>query len=829
MFLRKCFIVFNNTFALFIYFSLTTILVLPYFSSAANDDNNSVSPKRNESQGVRSNNMDIGMNNFDRQSRHSLTHLVGSTAAMSIGQRNFIHSNSLISNNNHHNDGKGNPSYLNGNGSTRSINNNVTTIVEPDNSPSPFSNHLQNMNFGQNHHNRNSGQLTPSSSRLGRASAPPQVFDDNNVSLRFNSQSASLRKETANSLQQRAAQLIATRTQPESTIADTPVPSFANDEYRLSATPSPHIVHETEAQNELRPYVWSSNAVTTQNNIPSPSSGPSRALAIFGVSQLSVAEVRSTCEAFGSLLYFRSEFLLTKNVIFIAYHDLRSACQASNELRTYLQKIASSNINEVDVVNSNGSPRVMFCVSLAASSEYDESALMFSHVPFGINEEAVTQLMASFGAVQSVDQCHVEHEVMTQGNSFLVRFYDIQDANHCMLEMQSTMPWGYTVQIKSRKRLENERKLGQDFLALISRWRMATRPLASSSPSSSNTVPKNIGISNLHPSPSPTGFSEENRNASYKSTPPTSLESTSPPLPIYSTPAAPQLMVGPDGQYSYVIVQPSAYHASVPQFVQNTVIPTHTHSAHQPHAIPSPQIVFDGQNYWVQHNPTREHIMPNPHVPNFHHVPAPHVPYPVLPVYSNSNTTVQSIDSSGPNYFVPNQNVPNQTSPRSSERSNQSNGNVDTSNQRKALDIDAVKQGWDVRTSLMIRNIPNKYTRSMLLSEFKECGHGPGKIDFFYLPIDFRNKCNRGYAFVNFVNYRDIISFYEIYNSKGWKTFKSDKICEITYARIQGKMSMLKRFQNSALMEKDPEYRPVVFNANGEVCTPNGENDNCTN
>jgi hypothetical protein len=111
----------------------------------------------------------------------------------------------------------------------------------------------------------------------------------------------------------------------------------------------------------------------------------------------------------------------------------------------------------------------------------------------------------------------------------------------------------------------------------------------------------------------------------------------------------------------------------------------------------------------------------------------------------------------------------------------------------------------------------------MLLSEFKDCGHGPGKIDFFYLPIDFRNKCNRGYAFVNFVNYRDILSFYDLYNGQGWKTFKSDKICDITYARIQGKSSMLKRFQNSALMEKEPEYRPVEFNSNGEVCTPDNE------
>jgi hypothetical protein len=131
------------------------------------------------------------------------------------------------------------------------------------------------------------------------------------------------------------------------------------------------------------------------------------------------------------------------------------------------------------------------------------------------------------------------------------------------------------------------------------------------------------------------------------------------------------------------------------------------------------------------------------------------------------------------------------------------------------MDLDAVENGRDSRTSLMVRNIPNKYTQQMLLSEFTENGPGPGIIDFFYLPIDFKNRCNRGYAFINFVDYRDIISFHRRYYSKHWRTFNSDKICDITYARIQGKSAMLKRFENSALMEKDEEYKPLVFASHG--------------
>lgn len=131
-----------------------------------------------------------------------------------------------------------------------------------------------------------------------------------------------------------------------------------------------------------------------------------------------------------------------------------------------------------------------------------------------------------------------------------------------------------------------------------------------------------------------------------------------------------------------------------------------------------------------------------------------------------------------------------------------------------SLNVDRVMQGLDRRTTLMVRNIPNKYTQSAVLEEINE--QFVGLYDFFYLPIDFKNKCNVGYAFINFIEARSIVPFFCKFNGRRWNRFNSEKVCAITYARIQGKASMISRFQNSSLMEKDGEYRPLLFQSAGK-------------
>jgi len=113
-------------------------------------------------------------------------------------------------------------------------------------------------------------------------------------------------------------------------------------------------------------------------------------------------------------------------------------------------------------------------------------------------------------------------------------------------------------------------------------------------------------------------------------------------------------------------------------------------------------------------------------------------------------------------------------------------GENDMNYSKYEMNIEKVLTGNESRTTLMIKNIPNKYGQKMLLAAVDK--NHKGTYDFFYLPIDFKNKCNVGYAFINFINVRSIVSFYHEFNDKKWEKFNSEKVCQIAFARIQGKV-----------------------------------------
>jgi len=122
------------------------------------------------------------------------------------------------------------------------------------------------------------------------------------------------------------------------------------------------------------------------------------------------------------------------------------------------------------------------------------------------------------------------------------------------------------------------------------------------------------------------------------------------------------------------------------------------------------------------------------------------------------------------------------------------------------------------KTTVMLRNIPNKYEQQQLLEVMISKGFPTSTFDFFYLPIDFRNRCCVGYAFINFHTNDIAVRFEKIFS--GFKlpmTNVSPKICQVNFARIQGRQANIDVYRNSALAGVPiKEYRPLCFNEKGE-------------
>ncbi|TPX24788.1 hypothetical protein DIZ76_010231 [Coccidioides immitis] len=130
-------------------------------------------------------------------------------------------------------------------------------------------------------------------------------------------------------------------------------------------------------------------------------------------------------------------------------------------------------------------------------------------------------------------------------------------------------------------------------------------------------------------------------------------------------------------------------------------------------------------------------------------------------------------------------------------------------NNQNYVDIEKIRLGLDVRTTIMLRNIPNKIDQVMLKNIVDETSFG--KYDFMYLRIDFANNCNVGYAFINFEDPIDIIDFANARAGRTWNCFNSDKVAEISYATIQGRDCLVQKFRNSSVMLEHPSFRPKLF------------------
>jgi len=125
------------------------------------------------------------------------------------------------------------------------------------------------------------------------------------------------------------------------------------------------------------------------------------------------------------------------------------------------------------------------------------------------------------------------------------------------------------------------------------------------------------------------------------------------------------------------------------------------------------------------------------------------------------------------------------------------------------------------KTTIMLRNLPNDYSRKDALDLLDSHGFA-GLYDFFYLPVDFdRGGSGMGYAFVNFISHDNAVKAMDSFEGFCDWTVASQKVCEVTWGDpLQGREAHEERYRNSPVMHESvaDHFKPLVFEKG--ICVP---------
>jgi len=151
---------------------------------------------------------------------------------------------------------------------------------------------------------------------------------------------------------------------------------------------------------------------------------------------------------------------------------------------------------------------------------------------------------------------------------------------------------------------------------------------------------------------------------------------------------------------------------------------------------------------------------------------------------------------------------------RGAEKDREKRGNRDGHiNQMKDISITKKEPPWTSVTTVMMRNLPNKYTQQMLLEELQDGGFRLQQdFDFFYLPMDHSNAANLGYCFINFVETALANAFAAAFQGKKMRRFNSNKTVVVMPASVQGYERNYAYYASTRVVQaEDPQYRPLFL------------------
>lgn len=504
----------------------------------------------------------------------------------------------------------------------------------------------------------------------------------------------------------------------------------------------------------------------------------SRALILFHSPTLNPITVRNAAQKCGVLYYIRPEFHSRYGVTLLSYFDLRAAILAQNTLARELAP--------------DGQASAHFSVMLhaGAGTNSEEFRLVVSKVPSEYSEKEVESRFSQFGELRSIKRVYEGENDESEEAVYSVEYYNIQDARLAASELSATIGqfWGPRAEISFAPLDSRKQTLCRQLLATLSRWRAELAAVATYQP------PMMMGAAAFP------GQYGDGRGMMMMMPPQQMTPAFYPPSPYSMSPTHSPMVYQPPMDYGVPIPPPLSIPDSSQQYYPQQMGMTQ----------PYPETTYG----WQQ----PVHSTLTPHMQHTISQPGK---------YNPSQSTQKASQISYSQQDRPLHHNGGHGFNRKSRSSSQSTTDAEFVIDLRKLSIG--EEPADKRTTLMvwmpiyflattflflqIRNIPNKYSQQMLLDEINV--NHEGKYDFFYLPIDFKNRCNVGYAFISFLDPLFIPAFVREFEGQRWSNFNSDKVCSISYARIQGKAAMISRFQNSSLLEKDDEYRPLLFYSDG--------------